>query len=100
MQENMKSNTTLCILSGIFEVIKGCDFAYKADFNPEYEAVKIKKHKIWFSKVKYKIPGLNFYSHPFFHSFYGLLGLLQVMILLECGIIHLNYIYISRKKEK
>ena len=66
MQENMKSNTTLCILSGIFEVIKGCDFAYKADFNPEYEAVKIKKHKIWFSKVKYKIPGLNFYSHPFF----------------------------------
>lgn len=66
MQENMKSTTTLCILSGIFETIKAADFSYKPDFNVNSEIKVVKKKKIWFSEVRYKIPGVNLGTHPFF----------------------------------
>ena len=65
MQEKLKSNTTLCILSGIFEVIKDSDY-YKLNFSPVTEAKIVKTRKILFSKVTYKIPGLNLGTHPFF----------------------------------
>lgn len=55
IQENLKFNTTLCILSGIYETIKKADFAYNVDFNPFDEAKIIKKHKILFSGVQSNI---------------------------------------------
>lgn len=66
MQENMKSHTTLCILTGLWEAIRAAEFVYNADFNVSNECKIVKKHKVWFSGIRYKIPGLNFYSHPYF----------------------------------
>ena len=66
IQENMKSSTTLCILSGIFETLKAADFSYKMDFHTSSERKVVRQKKIRFSEVMYRIPGLNFCAHPFF----------------------------------
>jgi len=61
------------------------------------------KQKVGKDKKPLKIKAVHFeclIRILFFHSFYGLLGLLQVINLLECGIIHLNYIYRYIKKKK
>ena len=66
MQENLKSNTTLCIISGVFEAIKAADYKYKPDFMSHVDIKLVKRRKIMFSEVSYKIPGLTFGTHPFF----------------------------------
>lgn len=66
MQENMKSHTALCILTGLWESIRAADFSYNAEFNVINEIKVVKKKRVRFSSIRYKMPGLNFYSHPFF----------------------------------
>lgn len=66
IQENMKTNTTICILSGVIEAIKSADPVFSSEFliNPEIRSKKT--HKIWFSTIKKKYPSLKFFNHPYF----------------------------------
>ena len=66
IQENMKSSTTLCILSGVFETLKAADFGYQVDFDGALESRIVRERKIRFSEVMYRIPGIKFCAHPFF----------------------------------
>lgn len=66
IQENMKSNTTLCILSGVIEAIKVSDPFQSSEFPTNLETRPKKSHKIWFSQLKKKYPALKFFNHPYF----------------------------------
>jgi hypothetical protein len=65
IQENMKTNTTLCILTGVFEAIRLSETTY-SDLNLSDELKTIKKHKISFKTLRKRYPTLKYTNHPYF----------------------------------
>jgi Phosphatidylinositol-4-phosphate 5-Kinase len=65
MQESLKSNATLCILSGIHQVFKNLNTDIRhCSITPEH-INEVTKHKVYFRDSEYKISIITFYSFPY-----------------------------------